>query len=76
MSKARAFLTAILVLTAASIAEADLILTLNGYDLSDSPLIQSLGELLVAVEGTTQIGPNDVSVGAAGGVLEPVPDAN
>ena len=30
----------------------------------------------MAVEGSTQIGPNDVSVGAAGGVLEPVPDAN
>jgi len=72
----KAFLLAAIVLVSSPIAGADLILTLNGYDLSDSPLIQNLGELLVVVEGTTQIGPNDVSVGAVGGVLEPVPDAN
>jgi len=59
-----------------SIAGADLILTLNGNDLSDSPLISSMGQFLVAVEGSTEIGPNDVSLGAVGGALEPVPDAN
>jgi len=53
-----------------------LILTLNGYDVTDSPLIQSMGEFIVAVEGSTEIEPNDVSVGAVGGVLEPVGDAN
>ncbi|MBL7189839.1 MAG: hypothetical protein ISS70_26210 [Phycisphaerae bacterium] len=76
MRNQKAFLLAAIVLVSSPIAGADLILTLNGYDLSDSPLIQNLGELLVAVEGTTQIGPNDVSVGAVGGVLEPVADAN
>ncbi len=76
MRNPKAFLAAILVLATASIAGADLILTLNGNDLSDSPLIQSMGEFIVTVEGTTQIEPNDVSIGAVGGVLEPVADAN
>ena len=77
MSKPGAFLTAILVLTSASIAEADLILTLNGVDASDSPLIiWDVQELLIAVEGSTPREPNDVSLAAEGGVLEPLGDPN
>ena len=76
MTNRKAFLLAAIVLMSSSIGGADLILTLNGNDLSDSPLISSMGQFLVAVEGSTEIGPNDVSVGAVGGVLEPVPDAN
>jgi len=76
MTNHKAFLLAAIVLMSSSIAGADLILTLNGNDLSDSPLISSMGQFLVAVEGSTQIEPNDVSLGAVGGVLEPVPDAN
>jgi hypothetical protein len=76
MANHKAFLLAAIVLMTNSIAGADLILTLNGNDLSDYPLISSMGQILVAVEGSTEIGPNDVSVGAVGGVLEPVPDAN
>ena len=76
MMNHKAFLLVAIVLMTNSIAGADLILTLNGNDLSDYPLISSMGQILVAIEGSTEIGPNDVSVGAAGGVLEPVPDAN
>jgi len=76
MTNHKASLLAVIVLMTNSMAGADLILTLNGNDLSDSPLIQGMGEFLVAVEGSTEIGPNDVSVGAVGGVLEPVADAN
>jgi len=76
MRNHKAFLLAGIVLMTSSIAGADLILTLNGNDLSDSPLIASMGQFLVAVEGSTEVEPNDVSVGAVGGVLEPVPDAN
>jgi len=76
MRNQKAFLLAAIVFMTNSIACADLILTLNGNDLSDYPLISSMGQILVAVEGSTEIGPNDVSVGAVCGVLEPVPDAN
>lgn len=76
MHTQKTFLLAAIVLMSVLVARADLILTLNGFDLSDSPLMQNMGELLVAVVGTTQIDPNDVSVSAIGGVLEPVPDAN
>ena len=76
MRNHKAFLFAAIVLMTSSIAGADLILTLNGYDVTDFPLLQVIGEFLVAVEGSTEIGPNDVSVGAVGGVLEPVADAN
>jgi hypothetical protein len=76
MRNPKAFLLAAIVLTTSSIAGADLILTLNSNDLSDYPLISSMGQILVAVEGSTEIGPNDVSVGAVGGILEPVPDVN
>jgi len=69
MTNHKAFLLAAIVLMTNSIAGADLILTLNGNDLSDSPLVQTMWEFLVAVEGSTQIGPNDVSVGVVGGVL-------
>jgi len=77
MSKPRAFLLGIMVLTSVSIAEADLILTLNGVDTSDSPLIiWDVQELLIAVEGSTATGPNDVSLAAVGGVLEALGDPN
>jgi hypothetical protein len=77
MSTQKAFLLAAIVLMSVSVARADLILTLNGTDTSDFPLIiWNVGDLLVAVAGSTQIEPNDVSVSAIGGVLEPVPDAN
>ncbi|HLB73437.1 MAG TPA: hypothetical protein VJJ98_05425 [Sedimentisphaerales bacterium] len=76
MMNHKAFLLVAIVLMTNSIAGADLILTLNGNDLSDYPLISSMGQILVAIEGSTEIGPNDVSVGAVGGVLEPVPDTN
>jgi len=76
MTNHKAFLLAVIVLMTNSIAGADLILTLNGNDLSDYPLIRSMGEFIVAVEGSTEIEPNDVSLGAVGGVLEAVPDAN
>ncbi|MBN2271832.1 MAG: hypothetical protein JXN61_14540 [Sedimentisphaerales bacterium] len=76
MTNHKAFLLAVIVLMTSSIAGADLILTLNGNDLSDYPLISSMGQILVAVEGSTEIGPNDVSVEAVGGLLEPLADAN
>jgi len=76
MTNHKTFLLAAVVLMTNSIAGADLILTLNGNDLSDYPLISSMGQILVAVEGSTEIGPNDVSVVPHGGVLQPVPDAN
>ena len=73
----KTFLIFVAALTAVSTANANLILTLNGSDTSDFPLIiWNVGDLLVAVAGSTQIEPNDVSVSAVGGVLEPVPDAN
>lgn len=73
----KTFLIFAAALTVVSTANANLILTLNGTDTSDFPLIiWNVGDLLVAVAGSTQIEPNDVSVSAVGGALEPVPDAN
>jgi hypothetical protein len=73
----KTFLIFAAALTVVSTANANLILTLNGSDTSDFPLIiWNVGDLLVSVAGSTQIEPNDVSVSAVGGVLEPVPDAN
>ena len=71
MRNHKAFLLAAIVLMSSSIAGADLILTLNGNDLSDSPLISSMGQFLVAVEGSTEIGPNDVSVKHAFRIMQP-----
>ena len=60
-----------------SAADADLILTLNGTDITDSPhIMQGGGDLVVAIAGSTPFEPNDLSVVASGGFLEADPDAN
>jgi len=64
----KTFLILVAALTAVSTANANLILTLNGSDISNSPLIiQGVGELLVAIRESTPFGPNDLSVEASGG---------
>ncbi len=60
-----------------SVANADLILTVNGINTTDTPaLIQGTGPILVAVEGNTPLEANDVSVSAIGGTLTPLSDIN
>lgn len=60
-----------------SVADADLILTFNGADITDSPrIMQGGGDLVVAIAGSTSFEPNDLSVVASGGFLEPDPNAN
>ncbi len=71
-------ITAVLVcIIGGAIANADLILTVNGLNLINSPLmIEGLGPILVAVAGNTPLEANDVSVTATGGRLTPLSDVN
>ena len=77
MDTYKAFLLAIIILMSVSAVDADLILNLNGTDITDSPRIwYGGGDLVVAIVGSTQFEPNDLSVVASGGFLEPDPNAN
>jgi hypothetical protein len=59
------------------IANADLILTVNGENPTGGPLtIEGIGPFLLAVDGNTSIEPNDMSVAATGGTLVELPDVN
>jgi hypothetical protein len=71
MNSPKAFLLAAIILMSVSVARADLMLTLNGADTSDSPLIiQGVGELLVTITGSTPFEPNDLSIESIGGLLK------
>ncbi len=68
----------IFVLTAGvSIANAELLLTVNGLNPADSPLkIAPIKPVLLEVYGDTPFEPNGISVIATGATLVPVPDVN
>ena len=71
MYRQKVFLFAAIVLTMASTANADLILTLNGVDAAKEPLeIKGKNNLVITVAGQTQVNANDYSVTASGGGLE------
>jgi hypothetical protein len=77
MSNQKAFLLTAIILMSSSTADANLILTLNGTDITDLPRItQGGGDLVVAIAGSTPFGPNDLSIVAFGGFLEADPNAN
>jgi len=54
------------------VANADVLVTLNGDNLTDAIAMSNYpGQLVVAVEGNTPVGPNDISIEAQNGTLEP-----
>ncbi|MBN2019512.1 MAG: hypothetical protein JW749_04735 [Sedimentisphaerales bacterium] len=70
-------LAAGIIVLGGSIANADVILTVNGENPAGAPLmIEGIGPFLVAVDGNTPVGPNDVSVAATGGTLVELPGVN
>jgi len=61
----------------ASIANADLILTVDGQNPSGIPLmLQGIGPYQIALDGNTVIEPNDVRLEAVGGALTVISDVN
>jgi len=72
MRNPKAFLAAILVLTAASIAEAGLMLTVNGLDTASIPEIPCKGSLVIAVSGQSDGKLRDLAVSSDVGKLEPL----
>ncbi|MCG7854144.1 MAG: hypothetical protein MIO92_16635 [Methanosarcinaceae archaeon] len=72
MRNPKAFLAAILVLTAASMAEADLILTVNGLDTAGILEIPCKGSLVIAVSGQSDVRLRDLAVISDTGRLEPL----
>lgn len=65
------FLFATVVLTMVSVANADLILTLNGLDAAKEPIeIKVKTNLVIVVAGKTQVSANDCAIAAYGGTLE------
>lgn len=55
-----------------SVAGADVVVTLDGDNLTDVIVMANYpGELIVAIEGNTPVGPNDISIEAQNGTLEP-----
>ncbi len=61
----------------ASIAQADIFLSLDGDDKTDLIVLTDYpGQFIVAVEGNTPFEPNDISVQVENGTLEPVGDGN
>ena len=77
MCNRRTFLLAVAVLAVTSVANADLILTLNGLDTAKEPVeIKGKNNLVIAVAGDTKVDPDAYSVTATGGVLEPITEPN
>ena len=72
MRNQKAFLAAILVLTAASMAEAGLILTVKGLDTAGIPKIPCKGSLVIAVSGQSDVKLRDLAVSTDVGKLEPL----
>jgi len=67
----KAFLLAAIVLTLTSAANADLVLTLNGFDTTtEFAEIKGKDNLVIAVAGDTEVYPNAYRIEAAGGVLK------
>jgi len=72
MRNPKAFLAAILVLVAAPMAEAGLILTVNGLDTASIPKIPCKGSLVIAVSGQSDGKLRDLAVSTDAGKLEPL----
>jgi len=72
MSNSKTFILVGIICFAVSVSNADVILTLNGDDITDSIVMRDYpGALTVAVDGNTPVGPNDISIEAQNGTLMP-----
>jgi hypothetical protein len=73
----KTFLSATAVLMLTTVANADLVLTLNGLDaVKESVEIKGKNNLIIAVAGSTEVEPEDCFIKADGGVIEAIAEAN
>jgi hypothetical protein len=73
----KTFLTAVIVLILTSATNAEVILTLNGFDATmEYAEVQGKNELIIAVSGSTEAEPNAYSITASGGAMEVIAGAD
>jgi hypothetical protein len=64
-------------ISGASTVNAEPLITVNGLNPVESPLtIEGTDQILLAVEGNSPTEPNNLSITASGGTLQPVEDVN
>lgn len=73
---ARAFLSSVILFAMISVANADLILTINGLDVAEPLEIKGKEDLIIAVAGKSEAKAQDISVTADSGKLEPLTEPN
>src|SRR4030042_2017085 len=79
MRSKKTFLTAAIVLTLASVAYSDLVITINGVDAAKEPFEKrGKDNLVIAVAGSTIASPDDYHIKLDGGVIDAIAgdDAN